>query len=121
MENDFEIDSAEILDEMTTRRGELKLRSSFNDRQFHGTPDEIKTRKSELKLRSSFNDRFRVGADEMMTHRGELKLRSSFNDRLLHVSNLPFSYQYVHNIYSPKTNPSVMSFQGHSQNNSSPR
>lgn len=94
MENDFEIDSAEILDEMTTRRGELKLRSSFNDRQFHGTPDEIKTRKSELKLRSSFNDRFRVGADEMMTHRGELKLRSSFNDRLLH---------------------------GHSQNNSSPR
>nr|KAJ0205126.1 hypothetical protein LSAT_V11C500240060 [Lactuca sativa] len=94
MENDFEIDSAEILDEMTTRRGELKLRSSFNDRQFHGTPDEIKTRKSELKLRSSFNDRFRVGADEMMTNRGELKLRSSFNDRLLH---------------------------GHSQNNSSPR
>ena len=35
MVNDFEIDSAEILDEMTTRRGELKLRSSFNDRQYH--------------------------------------------------------------------------------------
>ncbi|KAI3506180.1 hypothetical protein L1887_28536 [Cichorium endivia] len=85
MVNDFEIDSAEILDEMTTRRGELKYRSSFNDRQSHGTPDEIKTRKGELQLRSSFNDRFRVTADEMITRRGELKLRSSFNDRLLHV------------------------------------
>lgn len=90
MVNDFQIDSAELLDEMTTRRGELKLRSSFNDRQFQASSeilDEMTTRRGELKLRSSFNDRFRVSADEMMTRRGELKLRSSFNDRLLHVSN----------------------------------
>ncbi|KAI3687061.1 hypothetical protein L1987_80752 [Smallanthus sonchifolius] len=88
MENDFKIDSAETLDEMRTRRGELKLRSSFNDRQFHGSGDEVTTRRGELRLRSSFNDRFHVNADEMMTHRGELKLRSSFNDRLLHVAEL---------------------------------
>nr|XP_043606822.1 probable boron transporter 6 [Erigeron canadensis] len=86
MENDFDIGSAEILDEMTTRRGELKLRS-FNDRQFHASAEilELTTRRGELKLRSSFNDRFRVSADENMTRRGELKLRSSFNDRLLQV------------------------------------
>lgn len=89
MVNDFEIDSAEILDEMTTRRGELKLRSSFNDRQYHAgseIPDQMATRRGELKLASSFNDRFRVtAAEEIMTRRGELKLRSSFNDRLLNV------------------------------------
>ncbi|KVH88149.1 Bicarbonate transporter, C-terminal [Cynara cardunculus var. scolymus] len=86
MENDFEMDSAEILDEMTTRRGELKLRSSFNDRQFHVGSDELTTRRGELRLRSSFNDRqFHVNTEEMTTHRGELKLRASFNDRMLHV------------------------------------
>lgn len=79
MQNDFKIDSAEILDEMTTRRGELKLRSSFNDRLFH---DETTPRRGELRLRSSFNDRFHVNADP---HRRELKQRASFNDKLLHV------------------------------------
>ena len=96
MVNDFEIDSAEILDEMTTRRGELKLRSSFNARQYDAgseIPDQMATRRGELKLASSFNDRFRVtAAEEIMTRRGELKLKSSFNDRLLNVSNPLFPY-----------------------------
>ncbi|KAK1435049.1 hypothetical protein QVD17_00808 [Tagetes erecta] len=84
MQNDFKIDSAELLDEMTTRRGELKLRSSFNDRLFH---DETATRRGELRLRSSFNDRFHVNADD--PHRRALKQRASlsFNDKLLRVGS----------------------------------
>lgn len=34
----FDVSSMEILDEMITHRGELKLRSSFNGRQFHVHP-----------------------------------------------------------------------------------
>ncbi|CAH1442314.1 unnamed protein product [Lactuca virosa] len=34
-DSEYDLSSTEILDEMITHRGELKLRSSFNDKQFH--------------------------------------------------------------------------------------
>ncbi|XP_071690805.1 probable boron transporter 6 isoform X2 [Rutidosis leptorrhynchoides] len=38
MDNYFDVSSTEILDEMITHRGELKRRSSFNERQFYVQP-----------------------------------------------------------------------------------
>ncbi|KAI3512355.1 hypothetical protein L1887_19670 [Cichorium endivia] len=40
-DTEYDLSSTEILDEMMTHRGEMKLRSSFNDKQFHAHhPDD---------------------------------------------------------------------------------